>query len=196
MYAELDEIGKKQYIKDKIFQFLPTFLDYRSENLNSLINVIVNAIYRVNEETLIQHFWVGKGLRLTAEGDRIFYKQAYSDNDIQSLLIDRFNILVKRGTEAGIQDDISNMDLNISPTVEFLDTGWIMDQVYPETEGSKISFLDGYKSIKLNMNYPYSIGHGRIGHMKIGDHFTAYIGSDRQKIDNKIVPADTQIIYE
>ena len=117
--------------KNRAIKYLPSFVVE-----NDLLDALLSAQGKSWEtlsgeiENLADCYWTGRGLELTAEENRIFYKDTpdwildenmdrivcedgsgiftkrFEDADIQSLLEQRFNILQARGTEPGVVNDI------------------------------------------------------------------------------------------
>lgn len=186
---------------DKIIKFLPSFIDTSSEALGAIIWASARRFYELYQAIvgLKMVEWIGKGLKLTAKENRMIYLPEITDGDLQTKLLNRYGILTARGTEYGITDDIANIDLGQTPTLEFHRFGevggWALDDTYPEVDPH--GFLDVAKVIKLNLNKPFTYGSAIYGVTKYGDTYANYLKAEpREILDELIIPVDVSIIYE
>src|SRR4030042_5392710 len=105
--------------KDRMKKNLPTFVDVNSIIVMAFVTTVAKSLYSIYLAVtgLTNAYWTWKGLKLTADENRILYKSDITDFDLQDELKNRYSILGARGTEAGIEDDISNIDLVLEPDV-------------------------------------------------------------------------------
>jgi len=193
----LSDRDKESLILEKLYKYLPDFVDRKSETLQAFLLAIAkmlvrfyNAMYNLKDAN-----WTGKGLRKLANSYRIFYKNSDSDNVIQTDLINRFNILTKRGTKQGVEYDISRIDTEFSPRITWHDdAGWIVDITYPETD--RLAYLDTDKSVEINVNYPIQLGSAILGVAVLGADYTMYIEPHKEDIRKIIIPLHVTVIYK
>lgn len=187
--------------RERILKNLATFVDSSSVVLLAIATSAGKMFYEIYQMMigLKTVDWTGKGLKLTAKENRMIYLPEISDGDLQAKLLNRYGILTARGTEDGITDDIANIDLGQTPTLEFRRFGevggWTLDDTYPEVDPH--GFLDVGKAIKLNLNLLMTIGHGIIGVTKIEDSYINYLtDAPKEILNTAIIPVDVSIIYE
>lgn len=104
-----------EQLKDKVLKFTPTFIKI-NEILTGLYMAIATSIsYALTEiEALPNADWTGKGLIKNCEENGIINAKR-SEANLQTDLGNRFVINLKRGTEAGIIDDVGKLlDINSS----------------------------------------------------------------------------------
>lgn len=198
-FYQLSFNDKVEVVKAGLIRYLPNFINVGSEITQYFLISVSKSFTRLHEEIygLRNADWSGKGLRLTAQADRIYFKDGASDNQIQTRLERRFEILNKRGTPAGLVDDLQNLDLSLSADPQFYhntQSGWIIDATYPETD--LLAMLDGEKILQLNLSKDVVIGGAVVNVSKIGDHHYQYIQPIAEEIKKYLVPIDTQIIFE
>lgn len=102
-----------EQIKDKILKFTSSFVKI-NEILTGLYMAIATSIsYAQTEiEALPNADWTGKGLKKNCEENGIV-NPTRSEANLQTDLTNRYAINLKRGTEAGILDDVSKLlDIN------------------------------------------------------------------------------------
>ncbi|OGU56942.1 MAG: hypothetical protein A2V66_10740 [Ignavibacteria bacterium RBG_13_36_8] len=189
--------------KDRMKKNLPTFVDVNSIIVMAFVTTVAKSLYSIYLAVtgLTNAYWTWKGLKLTADENRILYKSDITDFDLQDELKNRYSILGARGTEAGIEDDISNIDLVLEPDVEFFgydSTGWVLDLTYPEASvgNNMIYFLDAMKIVKMNFATPFTYGYAIWGQFRWGQHISQYKSEIEKLAEHMIIPADSEIIYE
>lgn len=98
-----------EQIKDKILKFTSSFVKI-NEILTGLYMAIATSIsYAQTEiEALPNADWTGKGLKKNCEENGIV-NPTRSEANLQTDLTNRFEINLKRGTEAGILDDVGKL---------------------------------------------------------------------------------------
>lgn len=195
-YQSLSNEDKKDFILNKIYKYSAKFLDVTSSVLRTIYKSLSNSF--VNLYDVIYNLknadWTEKGLRLRADEYRIFYKSTATEQELQNFLINRYNILSKRGTGEGITNDLMNIDYNITPNIQFQNEGgWVIDQTYPEVDNS---FIDVNKLIKLNFSYIGAFGSAIFGVTRFGDNYFLYVKNFVESIRKYVVPAHVTIIYE
>jgi hypothetical protein len=190
----------KEAIKNKLIKYLPSFIDLNSVILNIILNAVslsMMYLYIGIYTKLRNLFWIGKGLRLFADANKIFYLNNETDISLQSKVTYKEDILSERGTEKGIINDIECFQELIGSEVEFLlaDNEWILDLNYPDIV-PKMNFLDTYKLIKLNLGLQSKLGTAILGEAIMGELVSKKVMKIRPKIEKYIIPIDTAIVYE
>jgi len=196
-YQALTESEKVSFVKNKLIKYLPSFVNHNSEVLHILLNSIALAMVRVYDSIykLQDANWEGKGLRLSADEYRLFYKATDNDEAIRNKLEQRYTILTKRGTEQGIANDLAGLDCEYAPEIAFVDeSGWVIDATYPETD--KDVYLDGERAIIINVSYAGTFGRAVFRETKLGINYLQFIQDFVAHIRKYIVPAHITIIYK
>jgi hypothetical protein len=144
-------------VKNRIYNYLPSFIK-RGEILGYIITAISGVLLTLWQAilNLSNAEWTGKGLKLLAEKEGVFYLDIDTDEELQARLLDRYDINKARGTEAGIIADLTVI-LNKVPDIDFSAQGSfvlneeVLDDNYSFLGGNKIiflrNFLSGLKSL-------------------------------------------------
>lgn len=156
-------------IRSRIIKYLPDFATVANHSgevvtTDSLalifINAVSNAISLLSEEIkgLNSAIFQGKSLRLLCNEIRIFYSTNESDATIQARYQDQFSILQERGTEAGIDADLTALlgDAYISSEFTYnASCGIILDQNYIGIDEEAVEDLNKLIVINVNKNVDY-----------------------------------------
>jgi hypothetical protein len=185
---------------DKINKYMPTFVDTNSDIYQAIVSAIAQSMLNLYTAIYNQYnrYWTGESLNLEADRYSILYQNSTDEADIQSKLVNRYDILTKRGTETGIANDVSSIGGVPLASVDFysgIEVGWILDNNYPETNVPKTNYLDAYKIAMLNIALNNCIGVALIGESRLGDTKRTII-EPMQSIFEKIIPIDVAIICE
>ncbi|MGE5683445.1 MAG: hypothetical protein ACM34K_21505 [Bacillota bacterium] len=166
-------------IKGRIIKYCPSFIKTNNDIFVALISAVANALAPLSEEVknLNNSVFTGKPLKLLCNEIRIFFSGSDTDEVIQQRYSKQFEILTKRGTEPGIEQDLKDLLGNSFVSVEFSDyqtSGIIEGVTFIGVDDEAVE--DGKKLVILTTN--------------------KNISYYKPVIEKYIVPIDALIIYK
>lgn len=189
-----------EQLKDKILKFTPTFVVINEILTGLYMSIATSISYVLTElEALPNADWTGKGLIKNSEENGIINTKR-SEANLQTDLENRFIINSKRGTEAGILDDVSKL-LNINSSVDLSITFYTFGSsgiIVGFTKLSDITAIVGSNKLIVIEYIPKLLD--ELG-TPILDEDGIMIGEDNLGIINKyrdeieeLIPIDTNLI--
>lgn len=171
-----------QDVKNKIYQFTPSFIK-RVDILEAVYDSIANRLFEFYEAVieLKDAAWTGKGLKLKAKENQIFFNKEDTEADIRERLQQRFLINQERATVNRIPIDVQNVlggEINIV-LQDPEQRGWFVDKTYPMID---YVFIDAPKLVIIEDEYEPEPN-------EIVD-----LNLHKELIKRKIVPIDAVII--